>query len=332
MATIHDKVSHTTQQIPPVVGELERIFEALPDTDFLKALTPKRRFGRPSYPAKILWRSYLVRYALGLNSVSALIRTLQDNPFIAATCGIDSPDTIPSQPTYSRFMTRLSRRNVAVLVKDVMREMTREFYRTLPDFGGGGVAIDSTDVRAWSNKAKKPATDRDASWAVKSSTGDIRRYWLGYKLHLAVDTRYEIPLAAVITSANVHDTRGATRVLSEARFTNGAFHPDYVTADAGYSSDKLRQHIRRQYRSEAVIKANPRHKKALALETPAFRLTYNTRVSVERCFSRLKEHRSLNTVTVRGVRKVAIHVCLSLIVLQAQALATGCRASVRKVA
>ena len=42
-------------------------------------------------------------YALGLESVSALVRLLGDNPFIAAACGIEGD--LPSQPTLSKFGT-----------------------------------------------------------------------------------------------------------------------------------------------------------------------------------------------------------------------------------
>ena len=331
MAYAYGTVLGATTQAPPIIGELEAIFEALPDEDLLKALTGPRRRGRPGYQAKILWHSYIVRYVLGLPSVSALIRLLEDNPFIAEACGIESPDDIPSQPTFSRFFTKLSLWEYRRFVKQIMKEIVRECYRTLPGFGKR-VAIDSTDIKAWANKAKKPATDKDAAWAVKSTSGNLKKFWLGYKAHLAVDAEYELPIALTVTPANVHDTRGATRVLRQARYATPKFHPDFVMADKGYSSDALRHHIHRQYRAEPIIKAQGGHKKALARETLEFKAIYNQRVAVERVFSRLKEHRSLNHLRGRGINKATVHCFLAVIVLQGQAVATGCRASVRKVA
>ncbi len=61
-------------------------------------------------------------------------------------------------------------------------------------------------------------------------------------------------------------------------------------------------------------------------------MIYNRRISIERLNGRLKGHRKLNHVRVRGHLKVSVHAMLSIIVCQAQALATGTRASVRKVA
>ena len=58
----------------------------------------------------ILWRCYVACYHMGLPSVSDLVRTIQDNPFIPAVCGIESPEAIPSQPTFLRFLSKLSKR------------------------------------------------------------------------------------------------------------------------------------------------------------------------------------------------------------------------------
>lgn len=330
MAYTYVKVSLADTQ-PPIVAELKAIFEALPDDELLKALRGPNRRGRPGFDPKILWHCYLVRYVLGLPSVSALIRTIQDNPFIARACGVESPDQLPSQPTFSRFITKLSRRFYRTKMKDVMREMTRTLYATLPDFGKN-VGIDSTDIKAWTSKSKKPTTDPDARWAVKSSVGNLRRYWLGYKVHMLADLDYEMPISMVVTSANVHDIRGATRVLSAARFTYKRFLPRYVMADAGYTSHKLRTTIKKHYRAEALIRARKTEKRALALQTPEWHYRFRKRVAIERIFSRLKEHRAFNKVTVQRIQKVTVHCFLGVIVLQAQAIATQSRVSVRKVA
>lgn len=78
----------------------------------------------------------------------------------------------------------------------------------------------------------------------------------------------------------------------------------------------------------------PGHKRAFArlVKTPEWTLIYNKRTSIERLNGRLKSHRRLDAVTVRGRFKVRVHAMLSIIVCQAQALATGSRQSVRKVA
>ena len=238
---------------------------------------------------------------------------------LAVACGITGYEGIPTKFAYSRFMRKLSQPKYVVMVKNIMRSLTRSLYDALPDFGDS-VAIDSTDLKAWSNGAKKPVSDPNASWAMKPDTSGKKKFYFGYKLHLLADTKYELPIAANLTTAAIHDTRVASRVLRQARVAHSGFYPKYVICDAGYSSSKLRSLIVRQYRAKPIIKVNPAHKKALFTETREWQALYNRRTSIERLFARLKGYRRLNNITVRRIRKVAVHCLLSLIVVQAQAL------------
>jgi transposase len=317
MTTYYDNRTDEFVKTIPVVRQLHAIFDTIPDKELIADLTA--RTGRPGYTVKVLWKTYVAMAVLGLPSFASLIRTLQNNPYIAIACGITSPEGIPTKFAYSRFMRKLSQPKYVVMVKNIMRSLTRSLYDILPDFGKS-VAIDSTDLKAWSNGAKKPRSDPDASWAVKVDTSGKLKYYFGYKLHLLADTEYELPIVAKVTTASTSDVRVATPLLSQARFTNSKFHPEYVICDAGYCSRKLRQAIKRQYRAEPIIKVNPAHKKAVFVETEEWKGIYNRRSSIERLNSRLKGYRRLNNITVRHIRKVIVHCFISLIVIQAQAL------------
>ena len=92
-----------------------------------------------------------------------------------------------------------------------------------------------------------------------------------------------------------------------------------------------------QYRATPIVQLNKGHKKLVgkygAFEaTPEWKALYKQRQAVERVFGRLKGHRKLNSIRVRGLGKVTVHCYLALIVLQAQAVATESRMLVRKVA
>jgi transposase len=311
MTTINDNIS------VPIVKQLNAIFRVIPDTDLLASL--KANTGRPGYTPKILWRTYIAMVVLGLPTFASLIRNLQNNPLLAVACGITNPQEIPTKFAYSRFVSKLEEYKHVVMVRNIMRNLTRSLYANLPDFGKS-VAIDSTDIKAWSNGAKKPASDRDASWGAKLDTSGRKKFYFGYKLHLMVDTKYELPLAGKVATASIHDVRMASRLLSEGRFTYSKFQPKYVIADAGYCSKKLRRLIRWQYHCIPIIKANKAHKKSIFVETNEWKALYNRRSAVERLNARLKCYRRLNNVTVRCIHKVTVHCFLSLIVVQAQAL------------
>lgn len=302
------------------------------DPELLCALRGPRRRGRPGYDPEILWHCYVAYYLLGLPSVSELIRRLHDNPYVAEACGIESPDSIPSQPTFSRFFARLSKRHMVGQLNHVFHLITRRFYRTLPGFGKS-VALDSTDIKAWSNGAHKKPTDKHAGWIVKADTNGRGKFTWGYKVSLLVDTTHELPLALNVMSGNHNDLRAASVLLSQARWITSMFHPQYVIADAGYSSEDFRHLIRRQYRGIPIVKTNSSHKRAIQKypEDDKWQVTYDRRTAVERVFSRLKANRKLNSLRVRGIYKVKAHCLLSVMALQVHALATNRRAAVRRL-
>lgn len=320
--------------LPPIIQEIKAVFIELSEHDgeLLHALRGPRRRGRPGYDPEILWHCFIAYYFLGLPSVSELIRRLYDNPYIARACGIESPDAIPSQPTFSRFFTKLSERMMRARVNRVFHSLSRKFYRILPDYGKS-VAMDSTDIKAWSNGVHKEPTDKDAGWSVKTDTNGRAKSTWGYKVSLLVDTTCELPMAFHVMSGNRADVRVASVLLSQARWISGKFYPQYVIADAGYCSEALRRKIRWQFRSTPVIKVNAGHKRALEKypEDAKWQEIFDRRTSIERMFARLKAHRKLNSLRVRGIRKVRVHCLLSIIAMQAHALATKRRASVRRV-
>ena len=302
----------------PIARQLEALFNIIPEDELLKALKVYYA-GRRGYTYKFLWRSYVAMTVLNLPSFAALIRTLENNPFIAQACGIINPDNIPSKFAYSRFMRKLQTKRNEVLVRDIMRELTRKCYQVFPNFGKS-VAIDSTDLKAWSNGTKKRKSDSDAGWVVKDGTNGKQKFVWGYKLHLLVDTTHEIPIAANITKGNTADVRQATPLLARARFTYGRFHPEYIICDAGYNSERLRKVLKKQWHANPIIKAR-KGEKRIADETPEWQLIFNRRTAVERVFGRMKNHRRLNNVTVRHRRKVTVHSLIPVIVTQAVALA-----------
>lgn len=311
--------SFTCQDTTPIAQQLEALFNVIPEDELLKALKVYYA-GRRGYTYRVLWRTYVAMTILNLPSFAALIRNLENNLYLAQACGITNPDAIPSKFAYSRFVRKLQEPCNFVLVKDIMRTLTRRCYETFPNFGKS-VAIDATDLKAWSNGSKTKKSDPDAGWVVKGDTNGKRKFVWGYKMHLMVDTTYEIPITANITKGNMHDIRQATPLLSQARFITGKFHPNYVICDAGYDSDDLRRTIKRQWRAHPIIKARKTHKKWIVAEIPEWQLIFNRRTAIERVFSRMKNHRRLNNITVRHKLKVTVHSLLPVIVTQAVALA-----------
>lgn len=302
---------------PPIVGELEILFSRLSDDSLIdKFILPIRR-GPKGYPARVLWRCFVVKHYMGLQSTDALIRTLRNNPWVAEACGIES---VPHKSTFSRFFKKLSYPKFLHLVKDVSRSAVRRHYRELPGFGER-VALDSTTLKAWSNGGKDPKADLEAGWSIKKGTQGPKEFVYGWKLHLVVDCESEMPIGAHVSPGNVHDMVRATNTLRQCRVSFQGFHPRYFMADAGYAGRKFMRHVKRQYRAIPIVNI-PRHLKKFRatygeiLDKPEGMALSKQRQSVERVFSRLKGQRSLNSITTRGLEKVTLHCYLSLIAMQ----------------
>lgn len=321
MVYVNDTPVGVAVQTPPIVAELQALFDRLPDTELLEALEGPTRRGPKGHPVQTLWCCFILKHHLALPSTAAMIRTLHQNPYIAAACGIPSPDAIPHEATFSRFFGKLAKRKYLHLVKDVSRNLVRQHYAELPGFGKR-VAIDSTTIKAWSNGGKNPKADPNAGWSVKKNTHGKTTYTYGYKVHLLVDCEYELPIAANVSAGNVHDSQRASHLLAEARFTYGRFKPTHVIADTGYSGAPLAKLIKEQYWSTPIIDINPGHKRLAAkmretLDTAEWKAIYRQRSAVERVNSRLKQGHSLNHVTTRRWMKVTVHCYLALIAMQA---------------
>ena len=65
---------------------------------------------------------------------------------------------------------------------------------------------------------------------------------------------------------------------------------------------------------------DPRRFPPIPRQSKEWRNLYSRRQSVERCFSRLKQHRALDSHCRRGLRKVALHAMMTLVTMQAAAV------------
>lgn len=312
-------------QVSPLVAELSAAFEIIDDEPLLAALSAYRWTGRPGWSVRALWRSYLASFVLNHGTTNDLIRRLQDDAELRDLCGFDA---LPSRWTFNRFVSRLSHH--AELVEQAIGSLADRLHSALPDFGKG-VAIDASVVRSWSRPDRKPApSDPEASWTAKGY-GRKEWYW-GYKLHLSVDAKYELPISAIVTTASRHDSMELLELVAVGKQRHAWFSPEYVTADAGYDSLAIADGLTRVIKTVPIIAIrktkdrkhaprpdDPRHFPPIPRDTPEWKALYSTRQSVERAFSRLKQHRALDSHCRRGLRKVRLHALMSVLTMQVTA-------------
>jgi hypothetical protein len=162
-------------------------------------------------------------------------------------------------------------------------------------------------------------------------------WWYGYKVHMVSDATHEIPVCLTVTTAKESDVRNFIDPLKRS-----GINPDVVTADAGYDAGYNYAFVVDELEAVPIIDLNKRGSKkggktshrtkaerrlldlrengGIARDTDMWKQYYNKRTSVERVFSRLKEHRALDHVTHRGIEKVTLHCYLSTLAIIASAV------------
>ena len=217
-------------------GGLAETLDAVDASELIRKIKAERTMGCPGYPPDALWRAYLASFILGLPSTNALIRRLQDEKEFRLLCGFGRD--LPHRTTFNRFISRLDRH--ADLVQRCIASLIDQLAERLPHLGER-VAVDSTTVRSHSNPNRKSrltgeVSDLDASWTAKTTgaqaNGKKEWYW-GFKLHLAVDSTYDVPLFGYVTTAKRNDSPEMLPLLDKAMGLHDWMKPEYVMGDKG---------------------------------------------------------------------------------------------------
>jgi hypothetical protein len=119
----------------------------------------------------------------------------------------------------------------------------------IPDLGQH-LAVDSKAIESYARARKDPAdsSDPEAEWGHKTKRGqradgtlwERLTKWFGYKLHLLVDSHYELPLAWKLTKASRSDSPELIPLVKDLKKRQ----PDRIevaqdlSADKGYDSEK----------------------------------------------------------------------------------------------
>lgn len=226
------------------LGDLQRLvllLNNLDDERLMRILESRRGKGRDDYPIRAVWNSLLAFVTFGHTSIESLRRELWRNGQLRDICGFDPVSTkpVPSSNAYSNFLRLLE--DYPDEFARIMQSFYKQLSEVLPGFGQR-IAIDSKVIQSVANSRsdKEPdgRRDTDGGWARKTYTDKngkkIKETSLfGYKVHLAVDANYELPIAHLVTPGNASDIAEAYNLVNAC--------PDYalkqcehLSADRGY--------------------------------------------------------------------------------------------------
>ena len=247
------------------------VLEALPAERLLTALEAEHWTGRKGYATRGMWSALIAGVLYQCNSLAGVIRLLKRDKDVRMVCGF-ALDTIPSEDALGRFLTKLVSHED--LVGQCFTSLVERLRELLPGFGDK-LAVDSTDIKAYSNGQHKRPSDNDARWGAKGAgqhavpkTGsaamegaaEAKRgkerdlyWWFGYKLHLVVDALYELPVAFSLTPANEADTNQMKPLLKKVVAANPKRQPKVIIADKGYDSKENCRLIFKDFNAAPII-------------------------------------------------------------------------------
>ena len=252
------------------LGDLERlrlVMEYIPDESLMRKLEDERRNGRDDYPVRAIWNTVLAGVVFQHISIESLRRELSRNGQLRFMCGLYGlgDKAVPPAWVYTRFFKKLFEYEAEI--DKIFEKLVKELRTLLPDFGRD-LAIDSKAIRSLSNRPNKNSKedgrrDTDANWGRKEYRG-VREdgtawekivKWFGYKLHLIVDSNYELPVAYSVTKASESDINEAHRMIDRLDEERPEILESCETleADRGYDDSKLIKKLYDKYGIKPVI-------------------------------------------------------------------------------
>jgi hypothetical protein len=258
MATIAQTYLFSWKEIDAAsdLDRLKRVLTALSlvDEDLMVILEKRRGKGRDDYPVRPTWNAVIAGIIYQHPHIEAVRRELRRNGELRQLCGFDplkGEAAVPSKDAFSRFLERLMENQHHIL--EMFHRLVDELKKHLPDLGAKS-AVDAKAIPSFGkpvkNEEKLAENDRrrdtDADIGVKTYKGKRKdgtlwekvTKWFGYKLHLLVDSMYELPLAFELTVASSSDMTHLLPLVEDVEEHHSVIHKDMNenAADKGYDS------------------------------------------------------------------------------------------------
>jgi DDE family transposase len=208
----------------PQRATLRPLLEILPDQQLLDGLEQARGRGRHDFPVPVLWGVVVVTVALRHTSFRGCLDELRRNPALYRLLGLRTVAGIPHDGNVCRFVEVLGGEPHLSELRKVFDVLARHRGRAVPDLGEQ-LAGDSTGLSARSGKHQPEEVEQglpQPSGGKKEYTDEAGKVvkvveWFGYKLHLLVDGRHEVPLAYRVTDTKAADPDLIGPLLEQAR-------------------------------------------------------------------------------------------------------------------
>jgi transposase len=217
--------------------------------------------GAEGYDPISLFKAQLLIYLGEVNSDRKLVEALRYNGRLCLLCGFNFLKT-PSNGTFTNFRARLGDDTFYEILHNLIAQAI-----VLKVIRGGDTAIDSTHIWAYANQyghktcqckgkcdCPKSFSDADAKWGAKSKD----YFFFGYKVHLIVDAKSQLPLEVKVTSGEKADSPQAKPLLKGARGKHPQVKIHTVSMDSAYDDYGNYRFAVKEAHIAPIIALNPR--------------------------------------------------------------------------
>ena len=217
--------------------------------------------GAEGYDPISLFKAQLLIYLGEVSSDRKLASALRYNGRLCLLCGFNFLKP-PSNGTFTNFRDRLG--------EDIFYETLHRLIAhaiVLRVITVADTAIDSTHLWAYSSRFGKKTcsyrgkchcprdySDPDARWGAKSKD----YIFFGYKVHLIVDAKSQLPLDVKVTPANEGDSPQAKPLLKGTKERHPQIKIDTASMDSAYDSYENYRFAIEEIGAVPIIAINPR--------------------------------------------------------------------------
>lgn len=221
----------------PLVERVSRLLDGPELARLVSELGATRWTGRPGYPIRAMVGTCLVKSLYGLPTWTRTVRLVAEHEGLAAVLG-----AVPSADACYRFTRKL--RDHRAVLDACIASVLASLHAELPGMGEV-VAIDGSDLPAYANgqrhvgpksgPERRTYSDPDASWGHRTSVGTRNGgSFYGYKIHAAVCTTTDLPLAWRVESARDAEIHQVPPLLDSL-----PVRPLHAVLDKGYDGAKV---------------------------------------------------------------------------------------------
>lgn len=215
--------------------EVSRLIDELQQT---------RWTGRPGYPIRAMVGMAVAKSLYALPTWTRIVALVHEHPALAAVIAPDGD--LPSIYACYRFTTKL--RDNAAALDECIAAVIAALKKRNPLLGWD-VAIDASDMPAYANgqrfvskggreRSDDEFSDPDASWGHRSAVSTRKGGgFYGFRLHLAVCSKTDLPLAWSVETARDHETLSVAPLLD--RLHAFGINPETCALDKGYDNNRV---------------------------------------------------------------------------------------------